>query len=158
MHAYKVYLSSGVLQIHMHTHTDAHTNTHLSGRVRLSPNGTTGTQDISILKGDISQPELCRKLQPDHSDSQICSPKSRHMRVWVATQWEYGKTSTRFELENTCPVIVGSPKTWEWICNLICEISVRCNLWSRKCVHLCIHYYLDSKQREVFTHSERAAV
>lgn len=53
----------------MHTHTDAHTNTHLSGRVRLSPNGTTGTQDISILKGDISQPELCRKLQPDHSDS-----------------------------------------------------------------------------------------
>lgn len=45
------------------------THTHLSRRVRFSPNGTMGTRDISILKGDISQSEPCSRVQPDHSDS-----------------------------------------------------------------------------------------
>lgn len=35
----------------------------------VSPNGTAGTKDITILKGDISQLGPCRSLQPDHNDS-----------------------------------------------------------------------------------------
>lgn len=46
-----------------------HTYIHLSRRGRFSPNGTMGTQDISILKGEISQSEPCSTVQLDDSDS-----------------------------------------------------------------------------------------
>lgn len=38
-----------------------HTHTHLSRRVRFSPNGTIGIQNISIFKGDILQSESCSR-------------------------------------------------------------------------------------------------
>lgn len=56
-------------------HALAHT--HLSRGVRFSPNGTMGTGDISILKGDISQSEPCSRVLPDHSDSVTAAQEGR---------------------------------------------------------------------------------
>lgn len=128
------------------THSLSHTHIqYLSGRVRFPPNGTTGTQDISILKGDISQPEPCSKLQPDHSDSLTAEYAVQSADTWQCGSRHnrnVGKISIEFDLEKHLSSHSGNPVTWEWICNLICEISVKYDLWSRKCVHLHMRFLL----------------
>lgn len=71
------------------------THTHLSRRVKSSPNGTTGTQDISILKGDISQCESCSGVQRDHCDSLTATQAGLRtdMILCNATLWEYAKVA-----------------------------------------------------------------
>lgn len=81
--------SSAVL--HTHTHT------HLSRRVRFSPNGTTGTRDISILKGDISQSESCSRVQHDHSDSLTATQAGRRTDAWDCGVQHNGNMGTGFQ-------------------------------------------------------------
>lgn len=58
--------------------TKTHTHTHLSRRFTFSPNGTMGTRDISILKGDISQSEPGSRVYPDTLTGR---PENTHVRL-----------------------------------------------------------------------------
>lgn len=104
-----------------YTRINTHTHTHLSRRVRFSPNSTMGTQDISILKGDISQSEPCSRVQPDHTDSLTATQAGRrpgtsdcgvqHMGIWESGWiWVRKHLSSRSRNLSTGGVNV----IWDW--------------------------------------------
>lgn len=99
-------------------------HTHLSRRVRFSPNGTIGTQDISILKGDISQSEPRSTVQPNHDDSLTATWAGRPgaekdrlrsektMGIWESGCWIWDRKHLSTYNRN--------PSTGWWLCSLWC--------------------------------------